>query len=262
MEITEDGQVVITASKKLYLNDKYELLEVEEAGNQHTLDNGKKYSSEIDEEAQMIFIYDESGKKLHSIPFGGMSVNSVYSHGNYLVVRYGSYNYGKLLDVDTGKFLIEKTSGFRENDRNEIVFALRDSGANTEYTLVGKDFILDFGKDYEFEINKNGFWAYDTENKTAYLYDLNGKVQSEITGIAKKVALADDCFIFISDEEKSKIISNEDGNIIFELEYTTNDFDGVGYFPYDFNDDNIGIIQLNDGLYNLKGEKLVDINME
>lgn len=259
----DEDRLTINSDKKYYLNDKYELVEIEkEDGSKHTLDNGEKYSSEIDEESQTIFIYDESGKKLHSISFDGMSVNRVYSHGNYLVISYSSHNYGKLLDVNTGEFLVEKISGFRENDKNEIVFALRGSGASAEYTLVGKDFVLEFEKDYAFEINKNGFWAYDKVNKTAYLYDLNGKVQSEITGIEEKWDLPDDCFIFISDEGKSKIISNEDGKVIFELDYTTSDLNGEGYFPYNFDNDNIGIIQLSDGLYNLKGEKLVDINME
>lgn len=89
-----------------------------------------------------------------------------------------------------------------------------------------------------------------------------GEVLTELSEIEEKWTLADDYFILIGEDGKSKVISNQDGKVVFELEYTAEDVNAGGYFPYDFNKDSIGIIQLKDGFYNLEGKKLMDAALE
>ncbi|MBQ9766915.1 MAG: sigma-70 family RNA polymerase sigma factor [Lachnospiraceae bacterium] len=250
--VNEDGRIEIRArgNSYWYLSEDYELTEiVEEDYEEIVLANGKKYRGVIDKEAKLAHIYEESGEEYMSISFAGSTVYHVGAAGNFFTVA------GRLHDAITGEMLIERGDGYRDNERNELVETSLGSGSYLREMVVGNGFVLTFEGEHDFMMHKNGFWCYDRDEKVAYSYDLNGNLLQEISGIEKVMTCPYEYFILMVEEGKSKVCSYEDGSILWEVDFTT---ESSGYFPYSFSADNIAIIQLSDGLYNLNGERLVE----
>ena len=254
--------------KDYYLNSELELVEVNEeeeekniikkegfteieGADYHIFADGSKCITKVDESSKSIIIYDKSGKEIRKAEFN--KVRDIYALGNYLAVEYGTYSKIYLFNISNGEWMIRHASFANYYDENKTIVAGNNEGG---YTVIGENFTLEFSKNCTFNMCNNSFWVFDKENNKAYHYDLNGKVKYQLEGIETYFELADGYFMYDCDDGKTKIINTEGGDITMELlmkEQATS-----YYIPYEFNEENIGIIEADDGLYKLNGEKVIE----
>jgi len=240
-----------------YLNEEYKIVELPKISKtEHTLDNGKKYQSNVDEDAKILTISDENGKELCEISIEGIYMpKHVVVCGNYLALstnRAGNF----YIDIEKGEFFLEG-GGYYGTDKNGVAKVMHGSGASAYYTLFNDDFLITLNEDTLFDMYEDGFWTYDEGTGEIKSYNLKGEVVEEYTGVETEWVLADNYIIFIFEDGSSKIISTEDGKVSWDLEYTE-DMMSEGYFPHSFKEEGVGIIELEDGFYNLEGKLILE----
>lgn len=254
--------------EEFYLNNKLEFVKINEEDDEkeflkkegfteiegadyHIFADGSKCITKVDENANLIIIYDKSGKEIRRVEF--KKARDIYALGNYLAVEHGINNKIYLIEPSTGDRLVDFATYATYYEENGIIVA---GYSGRDYTLINENFTLDFRKNYSFHMSNDGFWALDQENNKAYYYNLKGEIKNELTGIESEFDLADGYFMYIFEDGKTKIINAEDGNITIELSMEE-EFTNY-YIPYEFNEENIGIIEADDGLYKLNGEKIIE----
>lgn len=158
-----------------------------------------------------------------------------------------------LFNISTGEWMIENASYATYYDENKTIVAGNSDGG---VTVIGEKFNLEFSKSYDFNMCNNSFWAFDKKSNKAYHYDLNGKIKNELIGVKTRYDLVDGYFMYVCEDGKTRVINTEDGNITIELLMKKNDTSY--YIPYKFNKENIGIIESDDGLYKLNGDKVIE----
>lgn len=264
----KDGIVVYNGKTDYYLTTDYELKEyvektTEKDDSTHTLANGDVYTSKVDGDAKMVYIYDKSGKEVYKLSYDGwQELHGVYACGNFIMVSYGNI---EVIDPAKGEVILEDVDYFQDNEVNDLVTTSRGSGSSSErYVICHNNVLLKHTNTEDVYMNINGFWINDRTNDTATQYNLDGEMLKTIDNVVQVYQLEDNCMLLGVSEGNCYIVDKYTGDIIFELPITKSDLANLGYIPYTYDNkqDNIGIIQLSDGIYNLHGEKLVDLTAE
>lgn len=237
------------------LDENYKFVEVpQKAENtEHTLENGKKYKSRIDEVAKTLTICDESGSVLCTLSLADIympeyMVEYVDVCGNYLALMTEQGYY--FIDMEKGEFLTEGVS-YVETAVNGVVNVFYGEMEHAYHVYFNENFLLTTNKDCISEQGKQGFWVIDRGTGVATSYNLMGEVVEEVTGVTESWPLTDDYLMLILEGGKSKIISNADGKVVWEPEFTEEMV--TGCFPHRFREDGVGVLELEDGFYDLKG---------
>lgn len=249
----------------LYLNENLELIDVEleyekfikkngfvEMKNieYHVLANGEKYITQIDEETNSIIIYDSKGKKLKSAFVGSAKyIHDIYTEGNYFIVIYGFGDDTNVLTTD-GEFIVKNANYETYYDVNNILTVNSDEDGDI---LLHDNFKLEFTSETEFFMHDKGFFAYDPANDIVTLYNLNGNESKKIENILYIFELADNYLLCRYDTDKYKVIDTN-GNVTLDFEKGSD----YSYVPYKYYNDNIGVIEMIDGIYTLSGKKIID----
>ncbi len=265
---TKDGIVVYNGSTDYYLATDYELKEyvektTEKDNSTHTLANGDVYTSKVDEAAKMVYIYDASGKEVYKVSYDGWQrFYGVYACGNFIMISYGKT---EVLDPAKGELILENVDYYHDNEVNDLVTTSRGSGSSSErYVICHNNVLLQHKNTEDIYMNINGFWINDRTYYTATQYNLDGELLKTIDNVVQVYQLEDNCLLLGVSDGNCCIVDKYTGDIIFELPITKSEMADLGYIPYTYDgkQDNVGIIQLSDGIYNLHGEKLVDFATE
>lgn len=274
-ETKDDGYILANGTDKdLYLDKNLKLIDAKlelesedknfikkngfteiKGGNYHVLKNKSKYITKIDEKTKSIIIYDRKGKKLKSISIPIITnVKQIYSLGNYLVVNYGIDLNVNVFDFD-GNLIVQNVQNVTLNKENNIIQVIK---SKNEYILLSDDFKLEFNGKYQFTMYKDGFLVYDETNNKLHFYNLKGMEVKTLNNIVGKIPLVDDCILYTDGEGINRVFNKKTGTITFEYKITESNNSNSYYMPYGYYEDDIGVIETDDGIYSLEGKKLIE----
>ncbi len=250
----EEGVYIVTtkSGKRYTLDENYKFVEImkKTENTEHTLENGKKYKSLIDATAETLTISDEAGSVLCTLSLADVYMPKyVDVCGNYLALMAEKGYY--FIDMKNGQFLTEGVR-YVETSENGVVTVFYGEMEHAYDVYFNENFLLTTNKDCISEQGSQGFWVLDEGTGVATSYNLMGEVIEEVTGVKKRWPLSDDYFMLILDNGKSKIINNADGKTTWEPAYTE-EMAAANFFPHRYTENGIGVIELEDGFYDLKG---------
>lgn len=263
---------LVTLGQTYVLTEKYELADLKEmrAADEaakdkttHKLANGSVYTSKIDEEAKIVYLYDQSGKEKCSYSYKGYKeCKSINAYGNYIAIFYGDY---AIVDPATGKVVLDNMDFVSENEYNDLIYVSSGTGSSSKnYIIFHGGKMLEFRNTQDDYMNENGVWINDRTNKNCEQYNLDGELLTKIDNVAQIYQLGDGDYILAGVKGGSSVIFNRiTGEVTFEnVPVNGSKLSESKFIPLTTYDVVVRVLAVDDGIYNMHGKKLVDFTAE